>query len=92
MDGTLSKSALVEEYKPALASNLNFVIAFCLLSLLDLEGDFCNSPLSVPESPNLTIFGQCLRALPKNGFVTPKTERYKISYDSSNNTQGIIYF
>ena len=87
---SLSKRALVDEYRPALASNLNLVMAFCLLSLPDFEGDFCNSPLSVPESPNLTIFGQCLRALPKKGFVTPRTKKRRIIFSNWTSTEYAI--
>ena len=69
---TLSKLGLkfVDEYNPGLESNLNLDMFFVLSELLDFEGDF-KRPLSVFVSPSLTIWGQCFKAFPKKGFVTP---------------------
>ena len=71
---SLSSRVLDEEYNPGFESSLNFDMPFCFSAtpLLDFEGDF-KRPFRVLWSPNLTIWGQCFRAFPKNGLVTPRS-------------------
>ena len=72
---SLSSRVLDEEYNPGFESSLNFDMPFCFSAtpLLDFEGDF-KRPFRVLWSPNLTIWGQCFRAFPKNlhYFMAPQ--------------------